>query len=503
MKISSDKRAIDKIYKRRNRYDIPDWQRQQVWDRSKKQQLIDSILRGWNLPKFYFVKTASNPEQYEVVDGQQRLSAIFEFFDNSLPLSARASEEFGGEYYRELPVEAADAFDDFEIQFDLIEEAEERNLKEFFQRLQEGLPLTSSEKLNSVHSKLRDFVKSLTHHRFFKEKVSLSDRRFAHFDVAAKVAAIEIDGIDTGLRFDDLRDLFEAQATFSSRSGVAQRLRETYDFLDSVFPDTSTILKNRTVIQSIATLVARFVKGGRAAGREKEIGKFFAHFAQELGKQVELGQAATDQDYVRFQRSVNANVRSGARTRQDVLVRKMLTFNAALVELFDASSLAEAAASAQLREIGDNIRGLVAMINSAYSAENGSDLFKATNRTTQALTRIEKRVMDMAGYQTLIDDLYFLFHEAVGERLGDRTPESFSDVNALRTDLQHDVDHGKQKKVRSKRKAIASVFERYAGVASPATLAPEGFPLVQANLLAALESDLRTLPNTILRKGVV
>ena len=77
MKMTSAKRALDKIYKRRDRYEIPDWQREEVWNKTKKQQLIDSILRGWKLPKFYFVKLEG--DQYEVVDGQQRLTAIFEF----------------------------------------------------------------------------------------------------------------------------------------------------------------------------------------------------------------------------------------------------------------------------------------------------------------------------------------------------------------------------------------------------------------------------------------
>jgi hypothetical protein len=47
MKMTSGKRALDKIYKRRDRYEIPEWQRSKVWDRKKKQSLIDSILRGW------------------------------------------------------------------------------------------------------------------------------------------------------------------------------------------------------------------------------------------------------------------------------------------------------------------------------------------------------------------------------------------------------------------------------------------------------------------------
>jgi hypothetical protein len=46
MKMTSERRAIDKIFKRRNRYEIPDWQREGgLWDRPQKQALIDSILR--------------------------------------------------------------------------------------------------------------------------------------------------------------------------------------------------------------------------------------------------------------------------------------------------------------------------------------------------------------------------------------------------------------------------------------------------------------------------
>src|SRR5437660_4156689 len=78
MKMTSEKRAVDKIFRRRDRYDIPDWQRGEVWTREKKQGLIDSMLRGWKLPKFYFVEASD--DGYLVEDGQQRLIAIFEFF---------------------------------------------------------------------------------------------------------------------------------------------------------------------------------------------------------------------------------------------------------------------------------------------------------------------------------------------------------------------------------------------------------------------------------------
>ncbi|PYJ86443.1 MAG: hypothetical protein DME22_05285 [Verrucomicrobia bacterium] len=68
MQMRAEKRALDKIYKRRDRYEIPDWQREEVWSDEKKRLLIDSILRGWKLPKFYFLKVSSDPDEYEVVD---------------------------------------------------------------------------------------------------------------------------------------------------------------------------------------------------------------------------------------------------------------------------------------------------------------------------------------------------------------------------------------------------------------------------------------------------
>ena len=129
MEMYTRTRAIDKVYRRRDRYEIPEWQRQVVWSHSKKQNLIDSILRGWKLPKFYFLKLSDEPEEYDVVDGQQRLSAIFEFFDNELLLSDASAKEFGGGAYKALPDKVIDAFDDYEIEFDEIVDATEEEVK--------------------------------------------------------------------------------------------------------------------------------------------------------------------------------------------------------------------------------------------------------------------------------------------------------------------------------------------------------------------------------------
>ena len=493
MKMQSRTRAIDKIYKRRDRYDIPEWQRQEVWSRSKKQNLIDSILRGWKLPKFYFLKVQSDPEAYDVVDGQQRLVTIYDFFDNQLRLPESTAKEFGGPYYRDLPDELVDAFDDYEIEFDEIGEATEEEIKDLFQRLQEGLPLTSAEKLNSVHSKLRDYVMRLAKHPFFG-KTNASDRRYGHFDIVAKVAAIEIDGLEVGLRYDDMRAVFESQAAFSTSSNVAKRLRAALDFVDKGFDDDAgRVLRNRTVVQSLLTLTCQLLQFGKIGGQEKRIATFFMRFLQELNKQVELGQNATDVDYLEFQRTVNANIRDGSRIRQQTLLRKFLAHDPEFVDLLDPTALAKSGIRKGITADARRIVTLVGQLNEQHSAQHGEDLFKATNRTAQAQANLGKAIEDFDDYKSFIDDLYFLFRESVGSRLDRLVPPSFGDVNTLRTGIQHDVDHGKKTKVKAKKIKIGQVFKKYAGAPSPAGLAPERFVLVQANLLDALRRDLQQI----------
>ena len=493
MKMQSRTRAIDKIYKRRDRYEIPEWQRQEVWSRSKKQNLIDTILRGWKLPKFYLFKDSGEPETYEVVDGQQRLATIFEFFENELPLAEKTAKEFGGAYYKELPDNVVDSFDDYEIEFDEIENATEEEVKAFFQRLQDGLPLTSAEKLNSIHSKLRDFVVKLTKHPFVG-KVSASDTRYGHFDILAKVAAIEIDGIEVGLRYDDLRAVFESQSEFSANSNVAKRIKAALDFVDAGFDEKAgRVLHNRTIVQSLLTLVCRLIQSGKAIGHEHRVRIFFLIFLEELNKQVELGQRATDPDYLEFQRTVNANIKGGARIRQRILLRKLLANDPSIADLLDPAAIVEMGIKGAIASDGTEIVALIGRLNEQYSAQHGEDLFKATNRTAQAQANLGKVIKDFDDYKSFIDDLYFLFHESVGSRLEGHIPDSFQDVNTLRTDLQHDVDHGGKQKVKKKKKKIGEAFKKYAGAPSPAGLAPERFSLVQTNLLGALKRDLQQL----------
>jgi hypothetical protein len=490
LKIESKKRALDKIYKRRDRYEIPDWQREKVWPKAKKQLLIDSILQGWKLPKFYFFRTSSDPEEFEVVDGQQRLMTVFEFFDNKLTVTLKGSR---GLTYSELSSHLSDAFDDFEIEYDEISDASDSELKQFFQRLQNGLPLSSSEKLNSVHSSLRNYCRELSRHNFFVNKVNFANKRYAHFDVASKFATIEVEGIETGLRFDDIKEVFETQTAFSTQSAVGKRLKQTLSYLDRAFAEKAPELRNRTFVQSIASLASAILRSGNSAGTEKQFRLFIAEFAKELSRQVEMGLNATDVDYIQFQRSVNANVRGAAKMRHTILLRKLLQFDPTFLESLESSAVAASGLTNETKRLADSIGALVESVNDHFSAATGKDLIKPTNKTLSAIRSLSKPIRSYSEYNEFMSSLYFVFWEGIGDRLKNKIPTSFSDVNTLRTDLQHDLDHGKQSKAAAKRKRSSITFKKYAGVATPKTAAPENFPVLQVGLLNQIEKDLRSL----------
>lgn len=63
----------------------PEWQRNYVWSTPQASRLIESFLLNIPVPVIYFATTSD--DQYEVIDGLQRLASTFRFLDNRLKLS--------------------------------------------------------------------------------------------------------------------------------------------------------------------------------------------------------------------------------------------------------------------------------------------------------------------------------------------------------------------------------------------------------------------------------
>lgn len=63
----------------------PEYQRRLVWDKRKKSLFIESLLMNVPVPPIFLYEYDLN--RYEVMDGQQRLNAILEFYRDELVLS--------------------------------------------------------------------------------------------------------------------------------------------------------------------------------------------------------------------------------------------------------------------------------------------------------------------------------------------------------------------------------------------------------------------------------
>jgi hypothetical protein len=91
MHCTTDKKSIGSFLVEKNVIETdPKYQRESgVWSTEKIQLFIDSIFNGFDIPKLYLhdLRGLSGRYDYAVVDGKQRLHAIWEFMDNKVALA--------------------------------------------------------------------------------------------------------------------------------------------------------------------------------------------------------------------------------------------------------------------------------------------------------------------------------------------------------------------------------------------------------------------------------
>lgn len=496
MKMETRSRAIDKIYKRRDRIDMPDFQREEVWPPAKKRLLIDTILQGWHLPKFYFRKLEDGT--FECVDGQQRLAAILEFFDDELALDDETARRAGGSKYSELRDDVSDGFDDFEVDIEEIEDATEKELEELFQRLQLGTPLNTAEKLNATGGGLRDYCHEAASHPFFSEKVGLRNTRYAHFQTVAMWAFVEARGIQPQMRFSQLQSLLRDNRSFSNRSELAKSIKSSLHFLDRAFQDKCPYIRNRANTLSICMLAARVVRQGLDGDAEaREFGEFAQGFFKDLSAEVEKGVGAADRELMSYQHAITSGSTGGdsVKTRRNILTKRLAAQSSRFSSLVGAYRDVEEGAVRSISDLSSELRSLLVSANRKHSASAGEDLFKITTDVTESLDVLSRPVRDKAGYAALIDALYFVVYEGSGScrRLTDAVRGFAVDVKFLRTSLRHDLDHGRQKEISKKLKQSAAVFERFSGKKSPEECGPDDFLTTQLRILTEMRSFLHEL----------
>ena len=153
----------------------PYYQRRARWDVTRKSKLIESFLVNIPVPPVFLYENEF--ARYEVMDGQQRVSAILEYFDNQFPLRGlEILHSVAGKRFHELPPEIKAGLERRSLAaIVLLKESTNSpestaQLRRFvFERLNTGgVRLNAQEVRNSVHAgPFNNMLLELSRHDLF------------------------------------------------------------------------------------------------------------------------------------------------------------------------------------------------------------------------------------------------------------------------------------------------------------------------------------------------
>jgi hypothetical protein len=243
----------------------PDYQRMgEIWTLDKKQLLIDSIINDFDIPKIYFHDLRDfNPKskfEYAIIDGRQRLEAIWAFIDGEFALAddfdyiRDPKIKIAGLTYKELSAkhqQIKQLFDAFSLSVYVVQTDDIDLIEEMFSRLNEAVPLNAAEKRNAFGGPLPKIVRKIADTPFFKSNIKISNRRYQHRDLAAKLVylahhkkVLDTKKIYLDLFFRDNKSKTEAsfKATVSAVNKVLKSMRETFTSNDKLLSSSGMIV---------------------------------------------------------------------------------------------------------------------------------------------------------------------------------------------------------------------------------------------------------------------
>lgn len=143
--------------------DEPPYQRPgDAWTLEHRQLFIDSLLNGYDVPKIYLhdLRGRHPTKVYAVVDGKQRLTALWSFVrdefalaagfriesDDGVAVAPGAVAPVGGQRFSELDPAWQRALLRTPLSVVLIRSADVEDIEELFSRLNNGVPLSASQR---------------------------------------------------------------------------------------------------------------------------------------------------------------------------------------------------------------------------------------------------------------------------------------------------------------------------------------------------------------------
>jgi len=135
-----------------NLLEMPEIQREYVWDDGRASRLIESLILGVPVPPLYFAETQE--ARFEVIDGHQRVRSIARYLGNEFVLSGlRVLSEYKRCRFHQLPPREQRFLKTRTLRVVVITSDSHPNMKfEVFERLNTGgISLNAQELRNSIY----------------------------------------------------------------------------------------------------------------------------------------------------------------------------------------------------------------------------------------------------------------------------------------------------------------------------------------------------------------
>jgi hypothetical protein len=223
----------------------PEFQRNAIWPRAAKAYLIDTILHDRPIPLLFFARTINaqtgRPE-YEVIDGQQRLRAVFQFCDNRFRLTESPDEApWRNKRWSDLSQEHRERILNYDFIIAELSGYADHDIRDMFRRMNRYVvPLNAQEQRHAVAAGIfKEFVEEVGSWKFWIDSRIFTEnaagrRRTDEF--AAELAILLIEGPQDKKKTVDL--YYTAYADeFPQIDNIRDRLLAYTRFIGSVLPD--------------------------------------------------------------------------------------------------------------------------------------------------------------------------------------------------------------------------------------------------------------------------
>lgn len=289
LEIKQDAWTIDKLFNDRSRINLnPQWQRGPAWKPSRQVLLIDSILRGMDIPKVYLRERQGDVVySHDAVDGQQRLRAIWEFKLGNLTLDyAERLPDIGnlpifGLKYTQLDQSLRSRFDNFEVSIGEILNATNDDISALFARLQMGVPLNPAELRNAQLLPLNRIMASIAESHQFFQNSRISPSRSKHLDYLTHGFAVLAHGSNRDMKAPDLQRLV-AQFGPNDTDAIlelASRTGDVLNVLDGVNEELNFRITQKWIFVDLFWLISQRHDDGAEVDAVK-LAESYRHFDQ-------------------------------------------------------------------------------------------------------------------------------------------------------------------------------------------------------------------------------